>query len=88
VPIAYTVFGWIFVAIGCLVYNLCAGWIGGIEVTLEGEHTHDLSDGIKPNEPHAARERRTCEVCGETSEAQSKLLLAQVPRGVLTVAPN
>ena len=34
-PIAYAVFGWIFVAIGCLVYNLCAGWIGGIEVTLE-----------------------------------------------------
>src|SRR4051812_47027949 len=34
-PIAYAIFGWIFVALGCLLYNLCAGWIGGVEFTLE-----------------------------------------------------
>ena len=35
VPIFYAVIGWIFVALGCLLYNICAGWIGGIEFTLE-----------------------------------------------------
>lgn len=35
VPIFYAVVGWLFVALGCLLYNLCAGWIGGIEFTLE-----------------------------------------------------
>ena len=35
VPIFYAVFGWIFVAAFCLLYNICAGWIGGIEFTLE-----------------------------------------------------
>jgi hypothetical protein len=82
VPIAYTVFGWIFVAIGCLVYNLCAGWIGGIEVTLEGEHTHDLADGIKPNEPHAARERRTCEVCGARLRKRNRSFCSHRCQGV------
>jgi hypothetical protein len=34
-PIAYAIFGWIFVALSALLYNLCAGWVGGVEFTLE-----------------------------------------------------
>jgi hypothetical protein len=34
-PILYGVFGFIFTAIGCAVYNLVAGWVGGIEVELD-----------------------------------------------------
>ena len=35
VAIAYAIFGWIFTAIACAIYNLAAGWVGGIEVQLE-----------------------------------------------------
>jgi hypothetical protein len=35
-PILYGVFGFIFTAIGCAIYNLVAGWVGGVEVELEG----------------------------------------------------
>lgn len=35
IPIFYAIFGFIFVAIGCWVYNLVAGFVGGIEVDLE-----------------------------------------------------
>jgi hypothetical protein len=31
----YAVVGWIMTALGCAVYNLVAGWVGGIEVQLE-----------------------------------------------------
>jgi hypothetical protein len=31
----YGLLGWVFTAIGCLIYNLVAGWIGGIEVHVE-----------------------------------------------------
>lgn len=31
----YGVFGWIVTAIACALYNLVAGWIGGVEVELE-----------------------------------------------------
>jgi hypothetical protein len=31
----YGIIGWIFTAIACLLYNLAAGMIGGIEVQLE-----------------------------------------------------
>ena len=31
----YGVIGWVFTAIACLVYNLAASWIGGIEVQVE-----------------------------------------------------
>lgn len=37
-PIFYGLTGFIFTAIGCLVYNSLAGWIGGIEVELENSH--------------------------------------------------
>jgi hypothetical protein len=33
-PILYAVFGYIFSAISFVIYNLVAGWIGGIEFTL------------------------------------------------------
>ena len=36
-PVIYAVFGYVFVAIGCLLYNLVAGWVGGIEVEMRGE---------------------------------------------------
>jgi hypothetical protein len=31
----YAVIGWIMTALACVVYNLVAGWVGGIEVQLE-----------------------------------------------------
>ena len=34
VPILYGVAGFVFTAIGCALYNLVAGWVGGIEVEL------------------------------------------------------
>jgi hypothetical protein len=34
-PICYGIFGYIFSAIGCWVYNLVASWTGGIALTLE-----------------------------------------------------
>ena len=34
VPLGYALFGFIFVAIGCLVYNFVATFTGGIEVDL------------------------------------------------------
>ena len=33
-PAIYAVFGYIFTAIGCVIYNWVAGMIGGIEVEL------------------------------------------------------
>jgi hypothetical protein len=33
-PVAYAIFGWLIAALACLIYNLSAGWIGGIEVTV------------------------------------------------------
>jgi len=34
IPILYAVFGFIFIAIACLLYNMVAGWIGGIEMEI------------------------------------------------------
>ena len=34
VPLAYAAFGFVFVAIGCLVYNFVATITGGIEIDL------------------------------------------------------
>lgn len=34
-PVLYGVFGFIFVALGCALYNWVAGWMGGIEVQME-----------------------------------------------------
>jgi hypothetical protein len=31
----YGLLGWVFTAIACLIYNLVASWIGGIEVQVE-----------------------------------------------------
>ena len=33
--VLYGVFGWVFTAIGCALYNFAAGWVGGIEVQVE-----------------------------------------------------
>jgi len=41
-PFIYSIFAFIFTAIGCLVYNLVAGWTGGIEVELDSSSS--LSD--------------------------------------------
>jgi hypothetical protein len=35
IPFVYAGLGWVFTAIGCLVYNLAAGFVGGIEVQIE-----------------------------------------------------
>ena len=34
-PFLYAVFGYVFAAIGCWLYNIVAGWAGGIALTLE-----------------------------------------------------
>ena len=34
-PICYGIFGYIFSAIGCWLYNIVASWTGGIALTLE-----------------------------------------------------
>jgi RsiW-degrading membrane proteinase PrsW (M82 family) len=34
-PVVYGIFGYVFTAIGCWLYNLVASWIGGIALTLE-----------------------------------------------------
>lgn len=33
-PICYGLLGFVFSAIGCLVYNAVASWVGGIEIEL------------------------------------------------------
>jgi hypothetical protein len=35
-PIIYGVAGFIFTALGCAVYNFVAGFVGGVEVELNG----------------------------------------------------
>jgi hypothetical protein len=34
-PVIYAVLGYLGVALGCAIYNLVAGWVGGIEVELD-----------------------------------------------------
>ena len=34
-PLAYAAFGFVFIALGCLLYNFVASFTGGIEVDLE-----------------------------------------------------
>lgn len=34
-PIVYGIFGYLFTVIGCWIYNLVAGWTGGMVLTLE-----------------------------------------------------
>jgi hypothetical protein len=33
--LGYGLLGWVFTAIACLIYNLAAGWVGGVEVQIE-----------------------------------------------------
>jgi hypothetical protein len=33
-PLFYGLLGFVFTAIGCIIYNLVAGWVGGIEVEI------------------------------------------------------
>ena len=37
-PLAYLIFGYISVAIGCLIYNFIVKYIGGIEFDVEGDN--------------------------------------------------
>jgi hypothetical protein len=34
-PVLYGLVGFVFTAIACAIYNLVAGWVGGIEVELD-----------------------------------------------------
>lgn len=38
-PLLYAGFGFLFTAIGAALYNVVAGWIGGIEIDLEATPT-------------------------------------------------
>ncbi len=42
-PFLYAVFGYVFAAIGCWLYNIVAGWAGGVRLTLEPD-----GDGGEP----------------------------------------
>ncbi len=42
-PFVYALFGFLFVALGCAIYNLIAKWTGGIEVEV-GTETVDAPD--------------------------------------------
>jgi hypothetical protein len=33
--LGYGLLGWVFTAVACLIYNLAARWVGGIEVQVE-----------------------------------------------------
>jgi hypothetical protein len=33
--LSYGLLGWVFTAIACVLYNVVAGWVGGIEVQVE-----------------------------------------------------
>ena len=35
IALLYGAIGWIVTAIGCAIYNVVAGWVGGIEVEVE-----------------------------------------------------
>ncbi|MGH2358224.1 MAG: hypothetical protein ACRDGJ_09460 [Candidatus Limnocylindria bacterium] len=35
IPLLYAGLGWVFTAVGCLLYNLAARFVGGIEVQVE-----------------------------------------------------
>ena len=35
IPVIYGIVGFIFTAIGCLIYNLVAGWVGGVEIEMD-----------------------------------------------------
>jgi hypothetical protein len=37
IPVLYAFFGYVFVAIGCLIYNFIAGIVGGIEVEVKSD---------------------------------------------------
>lgn len=45
-PFMYSILGFIVTLVGCAIYNLVAGWTGGIEIELE-----DLQGGGGGNEP-------------------------------------
>lgn len=36
-PVFYGIMGFIFTAIGCLLYNVVAKWTGGIEIEIESD---------------------------------------------------
>jgi len=48
-PVLYGVMGFIVGAVGALIYNLIAGWIGGIELRLEPSPS--LGPGITATYP-------------------------------------
>ena len=33
-PLLYGLLGFVFTALGCIIYNLVAGWVGGIEIEI------------------------------------------------------
>lgn len=42
-PLLYGIFGYVFTAIGCWLYNLVASWTGGIALTLEPDEPGSVS---------------------------------------------
>jgi hypothetical protein len=55
----YGLLGWVFTAIACLIYNLVAGWVGGIEVEVDRAEPPApppawLAPGATPPAPPAA----------------------------------
>ena len=55
----YGLLGWVFTAVGCLIYNLVAGWVGGIEVEVDRVEPPApppawMAPGMTPPAPPAA----------------------------------
>jgi hypothetical protein len=55
----YGLLGWVFTAIACLIYNLVAGWVGGIEVEVDRPEPPApppawMTSGTTPQAPPAA----------------------------------
>ncbi|MCH6255791.1 DUF3566 domain-containing protein [Puniceicoccaceae bacterium K14] len=42
-PIGYGILGFIGALIGCFIYNLIAGWVGGVELELEDSATVEVT---------------------------------------------
>lgn len=51
-PVLYGILGFIFTALSCAVYNVVAGWVGGIEVRMEGNAPPPPYGGTAPG-PYA-----------------------------------
>ena len=46
-PLVYALFAYVFTAIACWLYNLIAGWVGGIELTLDPRPDAEIPASVR-----------------------------------------